>query len=218
MKKKISSIIVICAAVCIMAVLGYAYGKEVDKGELPIYESAAIYPAFSMPALTEKASTIVCATVVSIGETYLEEIPVSLTGNPAESSEVLYNPITPITLEIETHIKGNDTISTLIYYEEGGSTSSYIQLPDGYAMEEGMEVILFLNEKGRSWGAQSIFPVVGNEVILNKMALDYVDNDDISVLKTSQIDASVRNQISNSTVSVMDKESFLAIIEEMVND
>lgn len=193
MRKKISSIIAVCVAVCIMAVLGCLYGKGIDKGELPIYESAAIYPAFSMPALTEQASTIVSAIVVSIGETYLEEIPVSLSGNPAESSEVLYNPITPITLEIETCIKGNDTVSTLIYYEEGGSTPSYIQVPDGYAMEEGMEVILFLNEKGRSWGAQSIFPVVGDDVILNRMAFDYVDNADVSVLNTSQIDGNVRS-------------------------
>lgn len=218
MKKKISFIIAVCVAVCIMVALGYLYGKSVDKGDLPIYESAAIYPAFSMPALAEKASTIVSATVVSIGETYLEEIPVSLSGNPADSSEVLYNPITPVTLEIETCIKGNDAVSTLIYYEEGGNTPSYIQLPDGYAMEEGMEVILFLNERGHGWGAQSIFPVVGDDVILNRMALDYVDDSDVSVLNTSQIDGKVRSQISNSTVSVMGKEEFLTIVEEMVNN
>lgn len=218
MKKKISSIIAVCIAVCITAVVGYSYGVNKDSGDLPIYESMAVYPEFSMPDLTEQSSTIVNATVVSIGDTYLEEIPVSLTEDLDEFSEVLYNPITPVTLEIETCIKGNDSISTLTYYEEGGITPSYIQLPDGFAMEEGMEVILFLNESGYSWGAQSIFPVVDNEVILNKMALDYVDNSNISVLNTSLIDSNLRSQINNSTVNVMDKEEFLSIVMEMVND
>lgn len=200
MKKKISSIIAVCIVVCITAVVGYSYGVNKDSGDLPIYESMAVYPEFSMPDLTEQSSTIVNATVVSIGDTYLEEIPVSLTEDPDEFSEVLYNSITPVTLEIETCIKGNDSISTLTYYEEGGITPSYIQLPDGFAMEEGMEVILFLNESGYSWGAQSIFPVVDNEVILNKMALDYVDNSNISVINTSLIDSNLRSQINNSTV------------------
>ena len=216
MKKKISSIIVVCIAVCITAIFGYSYGKNKDGGELPIYESMAVYPDFSMPDLTEKASTIVSATVVSIEDSYLEEIPVSLTENPKEISEVLYNPVTPVILEIETYLKGNDMANTLTYYEEGGITSTYIQLPDGFAMEEGMEVILFLNEKGRSWGEQSIFPVVNNNVILNEMALDYVDDTDVSVINTSQIENKVRNQINDSAVNVMDKEKFLSIIGEMV--
>ena len=217
MKKKISVVIIICMAICITAILGYSYGKSNGKTELPVYESMAIYPEFSMPELTERASTIVSATVVNIGDTYIEEIPVSVTENPNEVSEVLYNPITPITLEVESSLKGNVTMNTITYYEEGGITSTYIQLPDGYTMEEGMEVILFLNEEGYSWGAQSIFPIVDNEVILNKMALEYLDDSEVLVINTSQIENNVRSQITDSTVSVIDKEEFLSIIEEIVN-
>ncbi len=215
MKKKISFIIVICLIVCIAVIFGYLYGESKDRSDLPVYENTTVYPEFSMPELAEKASIIVNATVVNIGDTYMEEIPVSLTENPDEISEALYNPVTPVTLEVETYLKGNDTADTLMYYEEGGITPTYIQLPDGFAMKEGMEVVLFLNEKGHSWGAQSIFPVVDNKVILNEMALDYIDNSEVLVINTSQIENSVRSQISDSAVSVMDKEDFLSLIEEI---
>lgn len=218
MKKKISFIIVICMVICVTALLGYSYGKRDDSSNLPVYESMAVYPEFSMPELTEKASIIVNATVVNVGDTYIEEIPVSITENSNEASEVLYNPITPITLEVETYLKGDKITNTLTYYEEGGITPTYIQLPNGYAMEEGMEVILFLNEEGCSWGAQSIFPIVDNEVILNEMALDYLDDSEVTLINTSQIEENVRSQINESTVSVISKEDFLSVIAEMVNN
>ena len=74
-----------------------------------------------------------------------------------------------------------------IYYEEGGVTPDYVQLPDGYALEEGMESILFLNKEGYCWGAGSIFPVVGNKIILNETARNYFDEKDVSVWDTPDL-------------------------------
>lgn len=218
MKKKIMIPISICLAICVAAILGNFYGKRNSRAELPVFESMAIYPEFSISELVDISNTIVNATVVAVGDTYMEKIDVSLTENPNEASEIVYVPITPITLEVETNLKGNETADTLIYYEEGGTTSTYIQLPAGYAMEEGMEVILFLNDKGYSWGEQSIFPVVENEVILNKTALNFLDDSDVSVINTSEIENSVRSQITDATVSVMGKEEFLSMLEDLINN
>lgn len=218
MKRKISVSICICLMICVAAILGHFYGKSNSRTELPVCESMAIYPEFSMSELVETANTIVNAKVVAVGDTYMEEIAVSLTENPNEASEFIYIPITPITLDVETSLKGNETIDTLIYYEEGGTTSTYIQLPDGYGMQEGMEVILFLNDKGHSWGEQSIFPVVENEVILNETALKYLDDSDVSLINTSNIENCVRSQITDETVNVMDKDEFMSMIEDLVNN
>ena len=218
MRKKISFIITICIAVCVAAIMGNIYGKYKKEKELPVCESMAIYPQFSMPELVETSSTIVNATVVEVGDTYMDEIAVSLTEDPSEASEVIYNPITPITLEIETSLKGSEEDFTITYYEEGGTTPTYIQLPDGYKMEEGMEIIIFLNDKGYSWGAQSIFPVIENEVILNETALNHLEEANVSIIDKSTIENSVGRQIADTTVSVMDKDEFLNIIEGLVEN
>ncbi len=216
MQKKIAGVI-ICLVVCLTAVAGYVYGKNRNSEDLPVYENTTLYPEFSFPELSEKASCIVNANVIAVGETILKEIPVSLTENPDEATEVLYSPITPITLEVLADLKG-DNSKTITYYEDGGITPSYIQLPSGYAMEEGMEVIIFLNAKGYGWGAQSIFPVLDDSVILNKAALDYIDSEKVSTIKTEDIQSNLRSQIKSQTISVISKEDFINVINSMTGE
>ena len=84
-------------------------------------------------------------------------------------------------------------------------------------MEEGMEVIIFLNDAGHCWGAQSIFPVAGNSVILNNTALEYVDSKDISVINKDNIKQDIRNQIDSDKVKVTDKEKFISDISLLID-
>lgn len=197
------------------AIAGYATGLKNNQKNLPIYENTSVYPAFSLPQLTDTATFIVEAEVVDVGDTIMKEIPVSLTENLEDATESLSYPVTPITLAIHSSIKGDNTGNKLIYYEEGGITSEYVQLPDGYAMEEGMEAILFLNPDGYCWGAQSIFPISGENVILNNAAIEYIGKDNVSVLETQTLDSNIKSQIDAKSINVMPASDFISVIQSI---
>lgn len=216
MRKKIGSLLIVCCTLFLTAATGYAIGLKNNQENLPVYENTSVYPAFSLPELTDTATFIVEAEVVEIGDTFMKEIPLSLTENPEEATESLGYPVTPITLAIHSSIKGDNIGNEFIYYEEGGMTSTYIQLPDGYAMEEGMNVILFLNPNGYCWGAQSIFPVVDENVILNSTAIEYVGEENVSVLETQSLNSNIRSQIDAQNINVMPADDFISIIQSIV--
>lgn len=65
----------------------------------------------------------------------MKEIPVSLTMDTQAADTIAY-PITPVTLKVRNIIKGDQTKNEYIYYEDGGITDNYMQLPPGYAMEK----------------------------------------------------------------------------------
>lgn len=200
------------------AIAGYATGLKNNQKNLPIYENTSVYPAFSLPQLTDTATFIVEAEVVDVGDTIMKEIPVSLTENLEDATESLSYPVTPITLAIHSSIKGDNTGNKLIYYEEGGITSEYVQLPDGYAMEEGMEAILFLNPDGYCWGAQSIFPISGENVILNNAAIEYIGKNNVSVLETQTLDSNIKSQIDAKSINVMPAGDFISVIQSIVDN
>ena len=171
MKRKILNVSIICAILGITCFAGYQI-KMNEKADLPVFENTSIYPEFSFPDLVNEATYILNAEVIDVGDSFMKEIPVSLTENPNEATEILSYPVTPITLKVETPIKGNISPNEeYIYYEDGGITDTCIILPSGYAMEEGYKVILFLNDDGYCWGEQSIYPIVGDHVILNEAAM-----------------------------------------------
>ena len=207
-RKKVRNIIIAGVLFCIAVISGYIYKKNSMLKELPVYESTAMYPKLTLPQLADKASYIVNAKVINVGDTINNEVPVSLTGHPDDIAE---------TLEIISKLKGQINTDKITYYEDGGITPSYVQLPDGYAMEEGMEVIIFLNDAGHCWGAQSIFPVAGNSVILNNIALEYVDSKDISVINKDNIKQDIRNQIDSDKVKVTDKEKFISDVSLLID-
>ncbi len=200
------------------AIAGYATGLKNNQKNLPIYENTSVYPAFSLPQLTDTATFIVEAEVVDVGDTIMKEITVSLTENLEDATESLSYPVTPITLAIHSSIKGDNTGNKLIYYEEGGITSEYVQLPDGYAMEEGMEAILFLNPDGYCWGVQSIFPISGENVILNNAAIEYIGKDNVSVLETQTLDSNIKSQIDAKSINVMPADDFISVIQSIVEN
>lgn len=200
------------------AIAGYATGLKNNQKNLPIYENTSVYPAFSLPQLTDTATFIVEAEVVDVGDTIMKEITVSLTEDLEDATESLSYPVTPITLAIHSSIKGDNTGNKLIYYEEGGITSEYVQLPDGYVMEEGMEAILFLNPDGYCWGVQSIFPISGENVILNNAAIEYIGKDNVSVLETQTLDSNIKSQIDSKSINVMPADDFISVIQSIVEN
>ena len=215
MKKKTSFLLIVCCILVLTAITGYAARLKNNQKNLPIHENTSVYPAFSLPQLTDTAAFIVKAEVVDVGDTIMKEIPASPSENLEDAAESLSYPVTPVTLAIHSSIKGGDTGDKLIYYEEGGITSEYIQLPAGYAMEEGMEAILFLNPDGYCWGAQSIFPISGENVILNNPAIEYIGKDHVSVLETQALDSNIRNQIDAKSINVMPASDFISVIQSI---
>ncbi|MFG6329220.1 MAG: hypothetical protein K1W06_07085 [Lachnospiraceae bacterium] len=218
MKKKTSFLLIVFCILMLIAITRYTAALKNNQKNLPIYENTSVYPAFSLPQLTDTATFIVEAEVVNVSDTIMKEIPVSLTENPENATESLSHPITPITLAIHSSIKGDNIGNELIYYEEGGITSEYVQLPDGYAMKEGMEAILFLNPNGYCWGTQSIFPIAGGNVILNNAAIEYVGEDNVSVLETQTLNSNIRSQIDAQNINVMPTDDFISVIQSIIEN
>lgn len=215
MGKRIRNTIILGFLFCTLIVYVCFYKKSSVHKDLPVHKSTSIYPKLTLPQLTDKASYIVNAKVIDVEDTINNEIAVSLTGNPDDITETVYTPVTPVILEVKSKLKGDINTDTITYYEDGGVTPSYVQLPDGYTMKEGMDVIIFLNNTGYCWGAQSIFPVTGNYVILNNTAIEYIDSQDISVINKDEIQEDIREQINSVNVNVMDIEKFTSVVRSL---
>lgn len=208
-------VILLCSAFLLVGSAWYlARAKQVSP-DLPVRHNTVLYPSLSLPELTASASIVVRAEVVRVGDTILKEIPVSLSEDMTTAGGSIGIPVTPVTLAVRFAIKGDTPGKKLTYYEDGGQTDTYIQLPNGYAMEKGMEVILFLNADGYGWGAQSIFPVDADQVILTNEAADYIGRDNVATLETQALDSCVKNQIKAKQVPVMPVDAFIHLIQSM---
>ena len=83
-------------------------------------------------------------------------------------------------------------------------------------MDKNREVIIFLNEKGYSWGELSVFPISGEKVILNESACEYLGNSLIMSDDVLKMDRGLKEQIKDQEIHVMDKNEFIAAIEKIV--
>ncbi len=193
--------------------------EKEEKKELPVVESTALYEEFTLPSLTEKATYVIQAKVMEVGDTLMKEKAFSLTEDPKEATEIISYPVTPITLKVNNVMKGEDIAAgdTFVYYEDGGRTPDYIQLRDGFLMEEGMDIILFLDKEGYCWGYQSMFPVVNDQVLLNEVALDYVNPDKVSEMDTKKMKSVFKEQINHSVSTFMQVEDFANVIKALQN-
>lgn len=217
MRKSTFMLTVGCAFAAVI-IAGNAFGNHLAKRERPILESTALYPDLTMQELTDKAHSILYARVENVGDTYMYGAAVSLTEDFEEAADTVSYPVTPITLVTIHVLKGEPEEGYFTYFEMGGITSDYIRRPDGYAMEEGMEVILFLNEEGFGWGAQSIFPVVDGQVILTDRAVKDFSAKLVSDLETESINAGIRSQLHSKSVKVMGLENFNKLVEDMLKE
>lgn len=97
---------------------------------LPVVYSTSTYPDYSVKELVDESENIVFGMVTAIGTTQMHEVRVSTTLDPTKVEDVLYYPVTPVTISIEDSVKGNES-NKIIYYEESGITDTYIQKPEG---------------------------------------------------------------------------------------
>ncbi len=215
MRKEVKILVVGCALVA-AAIAGRIVGTHSSEKELPVFESMALYPDLTMQELTNRAPNILHAKVEKVENTYMYEVAVSLTDNFEEASDTVSYPVTPVTLKVIDVLKGEPEKEYFTYIEMGGITPDFIQQPNGYAMEEGMEVILFLNEEGFGWGEQSIFPVIDGQVILTNRALKDVGGELVSDIETESINTNIRSQLHSESVKVMELKSFYEMIDDML--
>lgn len=208
-KRKTAILFTLIIFLSVIGLWGYNKNKS-----LPVIYSTSTYPDYSMGELVNESDNIVYGKVVEIGKTQMQEVSVSTTLDPTKVEDVLYYPITPITISIEDSVKG-DNSSTIIYYEESGATSTYIQRPDGYQMEQGMEVVLFLNESGYGWGSQSVYPVIDDQVILQEKAVKSISPNKINNISPDSIKENygISSSMDQENVSTTSLDDFLNLIK-----
>lgn len=164
-RKRITILAVLAIFFLVIGLWGYKQYKT-----LPVVYCTSIYPDYSVQELVAEAEHIVYGTVEAIEPTQMREVLVSTTLDSSKTEDTLYYPVTPVIISVENPVKGSVS-DKIVYYEESGVTETYIQKPEGYQMEQGMDVILFLNESGYGWGSQSVYPVIDNQVILHEKAI-----------------------------------------------
>lgn len=166
-----------------------------EENNLPVIESTKLYAAISLPELAKEAQYIVRAKVVDVGESFVERHETQI-GDPSDPNSfvnVNEDAFTPITFEVLEWIKGESTKNKITYNQPGGKTSDYIELPAGYTLKEGMELILFLSdlgEKGTTWGGQGEFLVINDKVRVLEENKLYLDEGKINTLSQEEINTS----------------------------
>lgn len=215
MKKNILFTGIFTGILMIAFYAGYKVTMHADKN-LPVYENTSSYPEYSFAELVDESDVIISAEVINVGDSFMKSVPVSLTENPDDATEELSYPVTPVTLRVNTSIKGQMTSDEFVYYEDGGITDTYIVETAGYTMEEGYSVLLFLNDAGYGWGQQSIYPIVDDSVILNDAAIDYMQGECITVEATAAINSNIRSQINSTEVQVMSVNDFISVVQEII--
>lgn len=187
------------------------------KSDLPIIYYASSYPEYSLEELVSTSENIVIGVVELVGDTIMEKMEVSTSLDPSEVDDTIYYPMTPVTVRIEDTLKGTES-KEIIYYEEGGITDTYIQLPTGYKMTEGIEVILFLNQDGYGWGNQSIYPIVDNQVLLQESDYDMIPAKERDTMFTKtfkeQYDIEMYNE--EDSVSTINLNQFKNIVNSYI--
>ena len=116
----------------------------------------ALYPELNLEELSIRAEYIISGKVTDVKNTELREIQTYEDIEMTVPTEVIEYPVTPVTVAVEEAIKG-DVENVFTFYQDGGITDTYIQLPDGEKLETGDEVIIFASESKEGWGQRSVF-------------------------------------------------------------
>jgi len=215
---RIKGIITILSMVIMLTACAEVEASQNDSNDLlPVLDNTAVYPELTFNEQVDMAQKIIYGTVVNIDETMLIGEQVYLNEEMTDVAAVLFNPVTPVTLHVINSYKGDD-VESVVYYEDGGKTDSYIIRPSGYQMKTGMEVFLFINNQGYGWGSQSVFPVFNDMVIINESVNKIVAPDLVSNITYNELGCDDKNMSIDASVRVMKKADFVSLIQKSVGE
>jgi hypothetical protein len=173
MFKKIALTVTVLAA-CVVAGIYYPFLGYSNKVIKPVVHDTSSYPQFELEELADQAVVVAQGFVKKRGKTQIVKIPVTTEIDVTKENEgkFLENVETPITIEVTDSIKDKEKKRTITYMEEGGELADRIVEPDGGLLQEGDEVVIFLNKAGHSWGSQGVLRVNNNKVALQENKQD----------------------------------------------
>lgn len=238
-KRKILSAVLVCLAVAITAIAGYSFGmrqKDSDAeilsdmvdvaitntaDNLLVVDSTELYATCTLQDMADISANIVIAEVVEIGETTAKYpwIAAQYEGEPKEGVICIQPLQTAVTLEVKESIRGADVGDKIIYYQDGGVTTKYIQRAKGHDLEKGMEVLLFLSESGYSYGGQGEFLVLDDALVIPKVSrvLDYLDEEKLFTVQTQSLMSDYKNRVSSQSITMMEKDDFAEAVRLLFN-
>lgn len=239
-KRKILSAVFVCLAVAITAIAGYSFGMRhndsdaeilsdmVDTAKtntpdnLLVVDSTELYATCTLQDMADISANIVIAEVVEIGETTAKYPWLDDQSDGVEPKEglICIQPLqTAVTLEVKESIKGADAGDEIIYYQEGGVTTEYIQRARSHDLEKGMEVMLFLSKDGESYGGQGEFLVLDDAVLIPKAprVLNYLDEEKIFTVQTQSLMSDYKDSVSSQSITMMEKDDFVEAVRLLFN-
>jgi|GEM_PF-4305371 len=167
MIKKTVIIIALAAAIFAGGLIYDNGGNQAISKLKPVIHSTSDYPYLEIGELAEEAAFIVHGIVENRGKTVKTRIPISIEIDVNKDNEGQYieEVETPISIKVISAVKPKTFAETeVVYMEEGGELPTVIIKPSGGALQEGDEVVLFLNEAGRSWGSLGVLKVSDGKV------------------------------------------------------
>lgn len=231
--RKMCAVLSACVAVVMTVVAGCSFGGRdsavpdvagesrtagrFERDDLTVVGNTVLYAACSLAKMADISSDIVIAEVVSIGETTFQF--------PDDAEEDLPEGVmctaplqTAVTLKVKESIKGAEPGEEILYYEAGGVMEEYMQLPRGYGMEEGMEVLLFLSEDGYSYGGQGEFLMLDGFTVIPRSSdvREYLDGEKIVTVQQQSFQSEFRSLIRAQEVDVMTMEDFTSAVRELM--
>lgn len=134
--------------------------KPKEPVEKTTITTSGLWPRYNLEKAVEKAATIVHGVVNTKGDTKYYDVE---TPEGEKVSKIYYR---EVEIQVLDCIKGDPDAETVIYEEEGGETEDIIYIcTDISELQEGEEILIFLNETNKLLSPSVLFTVDENQQI-----------------------------------------------------
>ena len=144
----------------VMLVLAGCSQKPKEPVEKITHMTTGMWRAYNLEEAVEEAATIVYGVVNTKSDTKYYDVE---TPEGEKVSKIYYR---EVEIQVLDCIKGDPDAETVIYEEEGGETEDTIYIcTDVHELQEGEEILIFLNETNKLISPEVLFTVDENQQI-----------------------------------------------------
>ena len=202
--KRMNLLVALFSASLLFASCGMTNSSVSSESALKMtHTSVACFPRMTVESISQSAEYIVHGIITK----QKDAVIFTHTFDDGYSSKEVF---TPYEIRITDDIKGNVDGKTIDFLAYGGETDTDIYIFDGNVdVEVGDEVLVFLNERGISWGAQGVYIVKdGNVRLFTHMLPDNV----LTSVLTDEEESDPPTAIESSL------DDYMQLISEYVNE
>ncbi|MCR8655732.1 hypothetical protein [Paenibacillus endoradicis] len=164
MRKKVIFTVFVLA---LLIILGLLTSKILSSSTFTVVNSDASYPAMSLEELSIEADKIFQGIVIKRGQSKLIKVPYStdLEVNIKSEGKYFEFAVTKVEIKVTVPIKNTQKNEIIVYMEDGGTINNKTYISGDGQLQVGQEILIFSNEAGYSWGAQSLYSISEKDTV-----------------------------------------------------